>query len=86
MAAHGKTLAYAWIAWTLVRFYPNTIHTTPPQPHTRPSIFRRPSFWQMHVKWLMEGTLISSGPFKGQVGGWIPCAILAAIGVTTFLM
>ena len=86
MAANGKTLAYAWIAWTLVRFYPNTIHTTPPQLHTRPSIFRRLSFWQMHVKWLMEGTLISSGPFKGQVGGWIPCAILAAIGVTTFLM
>merc|ERR1719399_706216 len=57
MAAHGKTLAYAWIAWTL-----------------------------MHVKWLVEGTLISSGPFKGQVGGWIPCTILAAIGITTFLM
>ena len=41
---------------------------------------------QMHVKWLVEGTLISSGPFKGQVGGWIPCTILAAIGITTFLM
>lgn len=40
----------------------------------------------MHVKWFQEGSLISSGPFKGQVGGGIPCAILAAVGITTFLM
>jgi hypothetical protein len=87
MAAYGKILAYAWIAWTLVRFNPNTIHTTPPQPPHAPFNLSTPLFfWQMHVKWLMEGSLISSGPLKGQVGGWIPCAILAAIGVTTFLM
>jgi len=45
-----------------------------------------PSFWQVHVKWWQEGSLISSGQFMGQIGGGIPCAILAAVGITTFLM
>lgn len=45
-----------------------------------------PSFWQVHVKWWQEGSLISSGSFMGQIGGGIPCAILAAVGITTFLM
>ena len=50
-----------------------------------------PSFWQVHVKWWQEGSLISSGSVMGmqsmgQIGGGIPCALLAAIGITTFLM
>jgi len=43
--------------------------------------------WSLvHVKWWQEGSLISSGQFMGQIGGGIPCAILAAVGITTFLM
>lgn len=38
----------------------------------------------MHVKWQQEGTLVTTGPYKGQVGGWIPCATLAAISLYVF--
>ena len=95
MAAFGKILAYNWIAWTLVRFYPHApIRATPQWRHMHMHMhmcmcalsFFDTSFWQMHVKWFQEGSLISSGPLKGQVGGGIPCAILAAVGITTFLM
>ena len=40
----------------------------------------------MHVKWSNDGTLISSGKYKGQLGGGIACAIIAALSTYTFLM
>ena len=40
----------------------------------------------MHVKWQQEGSLISSGPYHGQVGGGIPCALIAALSIYTFYM
>jgi hypothetical protein len=46
MAAYGKILAYGWIGWTLVRFYPHApIHTTPLQLHMCMCI----CMWHVHV-------------------------------------
>jgi hypothetical protein len=40
----------------------------------------------MHVKWHQEGSLISTGKYKGQVGGGAACAIVCALSVYTFFM
>lgn len=40
----------------------------------------------MHFKWQSEGTLISSGKYKGQLGGGIACAAVCALSVATFLL
>ena len=40
----------------------------------------------MHVKWQNEGSLISSGKYKGQLGGGIACATICALSVYTFFM
>jgi hypothetical protein len=40
----------------------------------------------MHVKWWNEGSLISSGKLMGQVGGGIPCALLALLNIKGFLL
>lgn len=40
----------------------------------------------MHFKWQNEGSLISSGKYKGQLGGGIACATICALSVYTFFM
>lgn len=40
----------------------------------------------MHVKWWQMGTLVTTGPLKSQLGGWVPCATLAALSAKKFLI
>lgn len=43
--------------------------------------------WSLvHAKWLKDKTLVTSGRFKGQIGGWIPCGILALLGIRVNFM
>ena len=39
-----------------------------------------------HLPVPQMGTLITTGPLKSQLGGWVPCATLAALSAKKFLM
>ena len=39
-----------------------------------------------HLPVPQMGTLVTTGPLKSQLGGWVPCATLAALSAKKFLI
>ena len=59
----------------------------PPRPFAPfPSFAPSPTPPPPHLPVPQMGTLVTTGPLKSQLGGWVPCATLAALSAKKFLI